>query len=58
MDINGYMEVSIDGGIPKMVQNPLQMDDVGYPYFRKPKYGHGDFMDFYGLYMFIDMLIL
>ena len=52
------MEVSIDGGIPKMVQNPLQMDDVGYPYFRKPKYGHGDFMDFYGLYMFIDMLIL
>ena len=40
-----YIEVSINGGTPKMdgiwwfiIENAIKMDDLGYPYFRKPPY--------------------
>ena len=38
--IYNYMGGSINGGTPKwmvyFLENPIQMDDLGYAYFRKP----------------------
>ena len=43
--VHMYIGVSTTGGTPEWLvhrvhrQNPIKLDDYGYPYFRKPPYG-------------------